>query len=118
MKRLLIGLITAGVVLTGAARSTAAADIYNCADFSTQEEAQRVLNADPSDPNRLDADKDGWACETLFGYTGSEPNAYNQPTPPPIPDPGNGGGGDDTDSIVEELVALLIQILNDILSAR
>lgn len=37
----------------------------NCADFETQEEAQAVLDADPSDPHGLDADKDGVACESL-----------------------------------------------------
>jgi micrococcal nuclease len=39
-------------------------DRYNCGDFQTQAEAQAVLRANPSDPNRLDADRDGIACET------------------------------------------------------
>lgn len=38
-------------------------DRYNCADFASQADAQAVLRADPSDPNRLDADRDGIACE-------------------------------------------------------
>nr|WP_192756452.1 excalibur calcium-binding domain-containing protein [Actinopolymorpha pittospori] len=42
-----------------------AADDYNCDDFQTQEEAQRVYDQDRSDPNNLDADKDGIACEEL-----------------------------------------------------
>ena len=46
----------------------------DCVDFATQEEAQAVLERDPSDPNRLDADNDGIACEELAG--------------------GGGGGGD------------------------
>lgn len=37
----------------------------NCSDFNTQVEAQRVFNAYPGDPFRLDADKDGVACESL-----------------------------------------------------
>jgi micrococcal nuclease len=38
----------------------------DCSDFSTQEEAQEVLDRDPSDPNRLDGtDNDGIACESL-----------------------------------------------------
>ena len=37
----------------------------DCSDFSTQDEAQRVLAQDPSDPNRLDGDQDGVACESL-----------------------------------------------------
>jgi outer membrane biosynthesis protein TonB len=35
----------------------------NCTDFATQEEAQRVFDAYPGDPHRLDRDKDGIACE-------------------------------------------------------
>lgn len=38
----------------------------DCADFASREEAQAVLDADPSDPNSLDADGDGLACEELF----------------------------------------------------
>lgn len=37
----------------------------DCKDFTTQREAQAVLNADPSDPHRLDRDRDGIACESL-----------------------------------------------------
>jgi hypothetical protein len=33
--------------------------------FATQEEAQRVLKEDPSDPNYLDGDGDSVACEDL-----------------------------------------------------
>jgi hypothetical protein len=39
----------------------------DCDDFDTQEEAQAVLDADPSDPHRLDEDDDGLACEALPG---------------------------------------------------
>jgi hypothetical protein len=37
----------------------------DCASFATQEEAQRVLRQDPNDPNYLDGDGDGVACEDL-----------------------------------------------------
>jgi micrococcal nuclease len=37
----------------------------DCASFETHEEAQRVLEEDPSDPNYLDGDGDGEACEDL-----------------------------------------------------
>ncbi len=40
-------------------------DEYNCGDFEYQWQAQAVLEADKSDPNRLDRDKDGTACESL-----------------------------------------------------
>jgi endonuclease YncB( thermonuclease family) len=36
--------------------------MLNCSDFPTQA-AQATLRADPSDPHRLDADRDGIACE-------------------------------------------------------
>jgi hypothetical protein len=34
-------------------------DTLNCSDFQFQEDAQAVLDGDPSDPNNLDADNDG-----------------------------------------------------------
>jgi len=37
----------------------------DCRDFTFQEDAQAVLNRNPSDPFRLDADHDGIACEEL-----------------------------------------------------
>ncbi len=40
-----------------------AQDDQNCADFTSQAEAQAHLEADPSDPDNLDADNDGVACE-------------------------------------------------------
>jgi Excalibur calcium-binding domain len=42
----------------------------DCADFATQEDAQAVLERDASDPNELDADNDGIACEELAGGGG------------------------------------------------
>ena len=37
---------------------------YECSDIPTQAEAQAVLRADPTDPNVVDRDRDGIACET------------------------------------------------------
>lgn len=42
----------------------------DCADFAAQEEAQAVLDADPSDPNGLDGEGDGVPCESLPSGTG------------------------------------------------
>jgi hypothetical protein len=40
-------------------------DAYNCADFASQADAQAVLRADPTDPNRLDqGGVPGVACES------------------------------------------------------
>jgi len=57
----------------------------DCSDFQYQEDAQDVLDADPSDPNGLDGDGDGIACESL-----------PTPTPPvvgPTPTPADGTAG-------------------------
>lgn len=44
---------------------TAMAQDLDCSDFQFQEDAQRVLDSNLSDPNHLDRDKDGMACENL-----------------------------------------------------
>jgi hypothetical protein len=52
---------TMALVLAGpAAAQTADRD---CPDFATQAEAQAAFNAVPGDPERLDRDGDGIACE-------------------------------------------------------
>ena len=73
--------ITAG--LSFGFSGTALADEHNCGDYATQEEAQAALEADPSDPEGLDADDDDIACEDL-------------PTGEAAPTGGNAGstGGD------------------------
>jgi hypothetical protein len=43
----------------------------DCRDFASQAQAQRVLDRDHSDPNRLDADHDGVACESSGSAHGS-----------------------------------------------
>ncbi len=37
----------------------------DCGDFSTQADAQAVLDAEPGDRHHLDGDDDGVACESL-----------------------------------------------------
>lgn len=76
MAAFLFALVGFGALATG----TAAQDNLNCPDFPSQEAAQDNLNANPSDPNGLDGDNDGFACEAFFGYIG---------------DPGGGGSADD-----------------------
>ncbi|WP_254545881.1 thermonuclease family protein [Halomarina pelagica] len=56
----------------------------NCGDFATQDEAQAALERDSSDPNGLDADGDGVACESL-------PDGSNAGA-------GDGGGSDADDA--------------------
>ncbi len=40
-------------------------DDQNCSEFPYQADAQAHLRADPSDPDNLDGDNDGIACESL-----------------------------------------------------
>ena len=61
------------------------ADLYDCSDFDTQEEAQAQLL--PGDPYGLDGDNDGQACDTL-------PSGGTTRGGSPI---GGGGGGGDLD---------------------
>jgi hypothetical protein len=62
---------TAGIVLAAAMcfplAGVAAAQDLDCKDFQTQTDAQAVYNQDPRDPNGLDGDWDGKACEALPG---------------------------------------------------
>lgn len=51
-------------------------DAYNCTDFASQADAQAVLRADPSDPNKLDQGGiPGVACESTRGPKDIEPVA-------------------------------------------
>lgn len=54
---------------------------FDCADFGGQEEAQAILDADPSDPIGLDPDADGVACEELAAAPEPAPKQrqYKQP---------------------------------------
>ena len=78
----------------------------DCADFATQEEAQGVLNSDLTDPNGLDADADGSACEDLpsGGSSTASPSASPSastgasPSAPPSPAP-SGSGDIDCDQV-------------------
>ncbi len=55
-------------------------DQYDCASFGSQESAQATYDADPTDPNNLDPDDDGMACEDYdYGVEGESPTASPQP---------------------------------------
>jgi len=63
----------------------------DCSDFASQEEAQTVLDQDKSDPNHLDADGDGIACESLSSGSASKQAAVPVPgidKNPAVPVPG------------------------------
>ena len=50
-------------------------DRYDCGHFASQAQAQAVLRADPRDPNQLDPDRNGIACD------GNPPPYDRQPVP-------------------------------------
>jgi hypothetical protein len=52
--------------------SSTTGDDKDCADFASQADAQAALTAEPSDPDNLDADDDGIACEDHFGEEGQQ----------------------------------------------
>lgn len=52
--------------------AAAAPGDLDCSDFATQAEAQAEFDSDTSDPNRLDDDGDGIACETLPPGSGKD----------------------------------------------
>jgi hypothetical protein len=64
-------LVLGGVVLATPSAVAQAGD-QDCADFSSQAAAQAHLRADTSDPDGLDADHDGLACESFaYGTAGA-----------------------------------------------
>ncbi len=75
----------------------ALAQDLSCSDFDSQEAAQAALQNDPTDPNNLDDDNNGIACETLpprddtpgGGQPKDQPKDQpkQQPRKPPIEKP-------------------------------
>ena len=68
-KRILTAILAIVLLVTVAISNTSVSakqtGDLDCEDFQTQEEAQAVLDADPSDPNNLDPNGDGIACGLL-----------------------------------------------------
>src|SRR3712207_6379399 len=70
-------------------------DLYDCADFSSQEEAQAIYEQDPTDPYGLDGPpgeaftgEQGVACEELLdggGGAAAPTTTTPNPTTPPSP---------------------------------
>ncbi len=61
-------------------------DRYNCRDFNSTAEAQEALEVNgPSDPNRIDTNKNGLACEDFKYPRTSASAAASVATPTPTP---------------------------------
>src|SRR5919107_1111581 len=92
-KLVMVGLVlVAGFVLGGTYEqivypgkpAKAQADQYDCASFGSQQSAQVELDRDPSDPNNLDSDGNGIACDD-YPYGGSGSVAASTPAPSSAP---------------------------------
>jgi hypothetical protein len=59
--------------------AAAQANRYDCASFGSQESAQAELERDPSDPNGLDPDGNGRACDS-YNYNTSTTNSTTTTT--------------------------------------
>ena len=91
-KLVMVGLVlVAGFVLRGTYEqkiypskpAVAQADQYDCASFGSQESAQVELDSDPSDPNNLDSDGNGIACDDYpYGTGGSVAASTPAPSTP------------------------------------
>ncbi len=62
------------MILLAASPSEARRDL-DCSDFRSQSDAQAVLDRNPRDPNNLDPDNDGVACEKLLRRGGGKVKA-------------------------------------------
>ena len=78
----------------------AAAQDKDCADFQTQAEAQAVYNQNPSDPNDLDRDNDGRACEALPGQPPGSDEHPNGPVEAGAGGTAEGGPDDSPELLV------------------
>jgi Excalibur calcium-binding domain len=79
----------------------------DCTDFQFQEEAQEVYDADPSDPNQLDVDLDGIACEELPSSGAAAATATPLSPAATVAAPGTGAGPGDTSETASTLLLVL-----------
>lgn len=81
----LVSAFAAGAILSTGARGN-----VDCGDFGTRTDAQAHLDADSSDPDGLDANNDGIACEDHdypggIASPGATPSALATPLPSASP---------------------------------
>ncbi len=104
MRRLVL---LAGLCLMGAlvvAPVALAQDLFDCGNFTTEEEAQTQLL--PGDPYGLDADNDGQACDSLPSAGGdgtAGPTTAEPTTAPPTAEPGTAPAAAQYDTTVTPL---------------
>src|SRR5690349_6757946 len=74
--------VAGALPLAGAAHAQPDRD---CPDFASQAEAQEALDGAPGDPERLDANGDGVACESYFREAAATSTQSAEPSPTPAP---------------------------------
>jgi hypothetical protein len=89
--------LAAGATLPFAGIANAQQGDRDCPDFASQAEAQEALDSQPGDPERLDSDHDGIACESEFGEptTTAAPTTAATTTAAPAPSDGAGEEADE-----------------------
>ncbi len=80
----LLPLLVGAAVLVPAAPALADVD---CSDFPSQQAAQDYYIGQQGDPDRLDGDSDGWACESNPAPRASAPKGVTAAPPAPTPTP-------------------------------
>jgi hypothetical protein len=107
MHRWIVAIALLAGLAIGLAPGVTRAQDYDCSDFAYQEDAQAVLDQDPSDPYNLDGDGDGIACETL-PRRGSSGSGATQPSGSGITPPATGVGvlaAESSSTVIPVLVA-------------
>jgi hypothetical protein len=104
--RHLLTLAAALAMLLILAAPALAQDDLNCDDFGSQAEAQAHYDSDRSDPDRLDADSDGEACEEHDYAAGSDAESTaDDITTPERAELGGGGAADAIDPVLASVAA-------------
>jgi hypothetical protein len=87
---ILVALVIVGGLVWAAAPSTTrtASAALDCAIFSSQTDAQAVLEAGPLDPSTLDPDANGVACDELLSGEATASAEGSPPAGDGTPDPG------------------------------
>jgi len=78
-----VAVLTLTTGLSVGMAGTAMAADRDCASFASQAEAQAALDDDPTDPDRLDEDGDGQACEDFTYGSNGGGGAMGQVATPP-----------------------------------
>ncbi|MDP9397147.1 MAG: excalibur calcium-binding domain-containing protein [Actinomycetota bacterium] len=66
MRRAISSVLLAGAMVAAGSPALAVEGDRDCPDFGSQREAQAAFDKKPGDPERLDRDGDGEACEQFF----------------------------------------------------